>query len=128
MQIITISGIAIISCVVIVMLKKTNPEFSIVLSLSAGAVILYIILSQITPVVGRIQNLLSFSDGISDYSSILFKSLGICFLTQFSSDSCKDAGESALASKVELAGKIMIVITSLPLFENIADLALNLIK
>ena len=57
----------------------------------------------------------------------MFKTLGICFLAQFAADSCRDAGESALASKVELAGKISILVLSLPLFEDIAQTALGLI-
>jgi stage III sporulation protein AD len=58
---------------------------------------------------------------------ILFKTLGLCFLAQFAADSCRDAGENALASKVELAGKLAIVILALPLFEKITSTALALI-
>ena len=49
---------------------------------------------------------------------ILLKTLGVCFLTQLSADSCRDAGEGALAAKVELAGKLFIVILALPLFQQ----------
>ena len=55
------------------------------------------------------------------------KTLGICFLTQFAVDSCKDAGESALASKVELAGKVTVVVMALPLFQSIASTAVSLV-
>ena len=66
--------------------------------------------------------------GISgEYGVILLKTLGVCFLTQLSADSCRDAGEGALAAKVELAGKLFIVILALPLFQQIAGSALSLI-
>lgn len=62
-----------------------------------------------------------------EYGGILLKSLGICFLCQFSSDACKDAGQSALASKVELAGKLMIVLIALPMIEDITQTAVGII-
>ena len=99
MEIVALSGIAILAAILAVMLKKYNPEYSILISL-----------------------------GISgEYGVILLKTLGVCFLTQLSADSCRDAGEGALAAKVELAGKLFIVILALPLFQQIAGSALSLI-
>ena len=85
------------------------------------------ILRNISPAVREITTLLSGVGLTQEYGLILFKTLGICFLAQFAADSCRDAGESALASKVELAGKISILVLSLPLFEDIAQTALGLI-
>ena len=82
---------------------------------------------NLSPAIKEITTLLS-GVGLSEkYGIILFKSLGVCFLAQFAADSCRDAGENALASKVELAGKISILVLSLPLFEEIAQTALGLI-
>ena len=61
-----------------------------------------------------------------EYAVILFKALGICWLAQFAADSCRDAGESALASKVELAGKTAVLLTTLPLFSAVAELVTEL--
>ena len=85
------------------------------------------ILANIVPAIRQINSLLTAAQMPTEYGIILFKTLGICFLAQFAADSCRDAGESALASKVELAGKISIVILALPLFEKIASTALALI-
>ncbi len=48
-----------------------------------------------------------------------FKSLGICHLTQIASETCKDCGFNSIASKVELAGKIAIVLLTLPMLESL---------
>lgn len=127
MEIVALCGIAILATVFAVMLKKVNPEYSFLISLGAGVLILFLILSKITPAVSQIQSLLSATGLSSEYGGILFKSLGVCFLTQFAADSCRDAGEGAMASKVELAGKILIVLIALPLFEKIAQTAVQLI-
>lgn len=127
MNIIAIVGIAIIAAILGVMLKRYHQEYSIILSISAGVIILFEIIANISPAIRQINTLLSTTGLSAGYAAILFKSLGICFLTQFAADSCRDAEESALASKVELAGKISIVILSLPLFESIVNTAVGLI-
>lgn len=127
MNIIAIAGIAVIAAILAVMMKQYHHEYSVVISIAAGVIILFEIFANISPAVKQINTLLSSAGLSAQYASILFKALGICFLTQFAADSCRDAGESALASKTELAGKIAIVILSLPLFESIANTAVGLI-
>lgn len=127
MNIVALVGIAIISTILSVMIKRYNPEYAIAISLISGIVIFASVLSRIVPAISQIKELISATGMSIQYGMILFKSLGICFLTQFAADSCKDAGEGALASKVELAGKVSIVIIALPLFEKITQTAVSLI-
>ncbi len=127
MNIIAIAGIAIITAILAVTLKRYHQEYSIIISIAAGVIILFQIFANIMPAIQQINTLLSSAGLSAEYAAILFKSLGICFLAQFAADSCRDAGESALASKVEFAGKIAIVVLSLPLFERIASTAVGLI-
>ena len=127
MEIVALSGIAILAAILAVMLKKYNPEYSILISLGAGALLLWMILSKISPAISQIRELISAAGISGEYGVILLKTLGVCFLPQLSADSCRDAGEGALAAKVELAGKLFIVILALPLFQQIAGSALSLI-
>lgn len=127
MNVIGIAGLALVSAVIAVMLRRYNQEYAVVVSITAGVIILVQILANIVPAIRQINSLLTAVQMPTEYGIILFKTLGICFLAQFAADSCRDAGESALASKVELAGKISIVILALPLFEKIASTALALI-
>lgn len=128
MNIIGIAGIAIIAAVIAAMMRRYHQEYAVIISIAAGIVILIEIFVNISPAVKQISTLLSSAGLTTDYALILFKTLGICFLAQFAADSCRDAGESALASKVELAGKIAIVVLALPLFEKIAKTATGLIN
>ena len=127
MNIIAIAGIAILSAIIAVMLKRYNAEYAVVLSIAAGLFILFAVFASVVPAVKEIGSFLKSAGLSSKYAAILLKTLGICFLTQFAADSCRDAGEDALASKTEIAGKIFIVILSLPLFEEIAKTATGLI-
>ncbi|MCI1964689.1 MAG: stage III sporulation protein AD [Oscillospiraceae bacterium] len=127
MNIVGIAGIAVCAAVIAAMLRRYHQEYAILLSIAAGVMILLEIFFNVAPAIKQIRTLFSASGLPSDYLMILMKTLGISFLAQFAADSCRDAGENALASKMELAGKISIVVLVLPLFEKIAETAVNLI-
>ncbi len=110
-----------------VLLRKNVPEYSLIINIATGLLVITYLISNFLPVFNHIKNLINVAKISEKYSSILFKSLGICFLSQFASDSCKDAGETSLASKVEMIGKIAIVTIALPLFEEITQTALKFI-
>ncbi len=123
-----ICGIAVTATIIAVLLKKYNPEYSVVISLLAGVLTLFLILSKLSPAISEISNLLAAAGMANEYGAVLFKALGVCFLAQFAADSCRDAGESALASKVELAGKVLILLLALPLFRQVAQIATDLLQ
>ena len=127
MNTISIIGAVLVIAVLSVTLKRYAPEYAIMVNIIAGAIILSIIMAEFIPAASQIKELISSAKLSKDYAAILFKSLGICFLTQFASDACRDAEENSLATKVELTGKISILIISLPLFEKITKTAISLI-
>lgn len=127
MNIAAVIGVCLCAAAAASMLRRYHQEYAFAVSAAAGVIVLIALLSALAPAAEEIRTLIS-SAGISSASlQILFKSLGICFLAQFAADACRDAGEGALASRVELAGKLAIVVLSLPLFESIAKTAAGLI-
>ena len=127
MEVAVIAGVAVIAAILSAVLKRYHQEYAILVTIGVGILLLLGILSSITPILEKLEQMISLAGIEGDSLSILLKALGICFLAQFAADSCRDAGESALAAKVELAGKAAVVVLSLPLFENIASTALSLI-
>lgn len=127
MNLMGLIAVALLATTLSVMIKKYNPEYSIFISIIAGIFILCMILSELTPSIQKINGLISASGISSEYAKILFKTLGVCFLVQFASDSCNDAGESSLASKIELAGKVLIITMALPLFEQVIKIVSGLL-
>ncbi len=123
-ELLQIFGISIASVFCALALKKYAPETSVLLIITAGAFIFINILSKVSPVMDQINSL----NVSGEYTDILIKSLGICMICQFVSDTCKDCGQGSLASKVELASKTVIIITALPLFRNILNTAMDLMK
>lgn len=127
MNILSIAGIAIAAAAFAVLLRQYRQDFTMMIGLAAGVLIFALILSKVQPAFTEINKLMLGANVNTQYVSILIKSLGICFVAQLASDACRDAGESAIASKVELAGKFSVLLVALPLFSQVADLVLNLL-
>ena len=128
MEVVAVAGVAVVAAFLSVLLKQHRPELAMGIGLVAGTGILMLLLRYAIPMVDQLREMLSKSGVSGEYVTVLFKALGVCLLTQLASDTCKDAGEQALASKAELAGKISLLVLALPLFQKLADLALSLIR
>ncbi len=128
MNIVGICIIAVIASIIAIALNQSTPQISLVLSLVTGVIILISIANCLPMVTDKINQLILQSGVNGEYAKVLLKAVGICFICQFSSDICKDSGQSALATKVELAGKILILISALPLMEEILETANSLLS
>ena len=124
----TLAGCGIIACVLIVTVKQYKPEMAVTLTIAAGIVLLGALIISFTPLLGSITNAIGKAGAASGYFTVVIKAIGICLVTQLAADICRDAGESSIASKVEMGGKLSIVALSLPLFDDLLKLASNIIS
>lgn len=97
------------------------------ISIAAGILIFLSVIAVIDPILDFIRELTDKAglDGI--YCEVLLKALAICYITQLACDCCKDAGESAIAAKLQIAGKIAILIIALPMFKALTEIVTGLI-
>ncbi len=119
---------AVISVCFILILKQTRKEFAYALSVLVCVGIFIWLLSGLSDVLDYFMKLISMSSISAVYVKVLIKVLGVGYLTQFAVQMCKDAGESAIAAKVELAGKVAVMVISLPIFEYVLDLFSQLLS
>lgn len=127
MEIIKIIGIGLIAVIMILILKQYRPEYAIYVSLIAGIAILFISLSKISGVLDLLKNISSKANINSQYISLLLKITGIAFLTEFAVSISNDCGESAIASKIDLGGKVLIIVISLPIITALLETILKII-
>lgn len=126
-EIIKIIGIGLIALILIIIIKQYRPEFALYISLIAGALILYFALDEIKNVINLLKQICEKSGVNSKFLSILIKMTGIAFLSEFAISICKDAGEGALASKVELGSKAIIISMSVPIIYNLLEVILEIL-
>ncbi|MBS5858383.1 MAG: stage III sporulation protein AD [Clostridia bacterium] len=127
MEIIKIIGIALIALIIIILLKQYKPEFVLYVSLIAGALILFLVIDELTGIVKLIQSIADKASINSQFLSILLKITGIAFLSEFAVSICKDSGEVAIASKVELGSKIIIISMSIPIISTLLEIILKIL-
>ncbi len=128
MSVFSIIGIALIGVIMSLLLKNHLSTYALIVTLLTGIIILFWCIVNIIPVIDKLQYLIEETNMPNEYGMIIFKSIGLTFIVQLISDICKDAGETAISSKLELMGKIAILLISLPLFEKIISVVLEMLK
>ncbi len=121
-------GLLLCAAMLAVVLRGQRPELALGLSLAAGAVVLVALLGQLTPLLSSVRQLLQSGSISAQYVTIVLKATGICLLTQLTADTCRDAGETALAAKAELAGRLLLLTLTVPLFTDILSLVTALVE
>ena len=116
-----------ITLVVTIMLKEYRKDFAIYSSLIGGAIILYYVIDYLKNIVKFLDSLRT--TGISSsFIILLIKITGISILTEFAVSICKDMGESSIASKVDLGGKILVISLSIPVISATLSGLLELLQ
>ena len=127
MSIFAVLGVVVLGVTATALLKNHHPSVALCLSATVGIVLLMGCLDDLAEVMDKMKELLGRTGLETAFFGILLKTLGICYLCQFAGDLCKDAGESALAGYVELAGKITVIGLSLPLLTKVVETVIKLI-
>lgn len=127
MDIIQIVVFSLISTIIIVMLKAHRPEIAVQASLTAGIVIFALIVTKLSPIFDFLKIYTGKVNINTQYLPVLIKIIGIAYITEFGAEVCRDAGESSIASKVEMAGKVLILILAVPIITTLLELVLRII-
>ena len=127
MDVIKIIGIGLISLIIIIIVRQYKPEFTLYVSLLAGALILVFIMDKIGGIIDLLTSLSNKTAINNEFIILLIKITGIAFLTEFAVSICKDTGESAIANKVDMGGKVIIVSMSIPIISSLLETIVQLL-
>jgi stage III sporulation protein AD len=122
-----IVGLALIVTVLSVVIKQLRPEIALQMTILTGALIFILILNKIKIIIDLLQNLADQANISSYYLLIVLKIVGVAYLAEFGSQICRDAGESALATKIELAAKVGVIILAIPIIAAITESLIRLV-
>ena len=122
-----VSAVGIITLLFNLLVKQYKQEYAFAVSLSGGAVIIYIICKEAVTYISLIKGY--FSDAALNYETIsaLIKAVGIGYITEFSAATARDFGQTSLSAKIVFAGKLTVVAMSLPFIEKLISLAVSFI-
>lgn len=126
MSILAISFVGVTAAILSLSLRRYNAEISIAIAIIGCVIIFLAVLLNLSYVYDTVKSLFSASSVNSTYMLIMFKAVGICFLTEFASDCCIDAGQRAIANNIAIAGKVLVLVTAVPMYKDVLDVVLSL--
>lgn len=120
-------AIALMCAVVYLLVNRLSSSLSFGVKLGAIVILGGVLTVMVEPVLTRIYELSDLSVGMSEYASIVLRTVGVAILSHMCAEVCRDCQESSTASAVVLAAKIEILIICLPLVEKIISYAQELL-
>ena len=119
MWIIAAATAGLVGTVLALILGQYRPEFRMLVTAAVTLLLMAMVLEQLSPVLEQLRSTMELTGLTGNYAAILFKAVGICLLTQLAGDVGRDSGESSIASKIELAGRAAILLTAMPLIQEV---------
>ena len=126
-EIIKILGIGLISLVIAIILKQYRPEYAIYVSIIAGILILFLAMDKLSGIINLLQSIADKTYINKQFLGILLKITGIAIITEFAVSICSDAGEKAIATKIEIGSKVIIIAISIPIISSLLELIIEIL-
>ncbi|MDP2871716.1 MAG: stage III sporulation protein AD [Bacillota bacterium] len=127
MDIARVVAFAFIAVVLVVVLRQERPELAMLVGAAAGAMLVLQMLGPLGQAVTALADLAGRAKVERFYLDTVLRVIGVAYLAEFGSQICRDAGEGALASKVELAGKVLIMVFAVPVVTAVVEVVLRLL-
>ncbi len=127
MEIMKFAAFGIVATVLVVIIKQQKPEVAMQLAMAAGALIFLGLISQIYTVMRSIEEMAHEANLNVIFLGTMMRIIGIAYITEFGAQICKDAGQGAIASKVEFAGKILMILLALPIISMILETLVSIL-
>lgn len=127
MDVLHIVAIGLIATVLIVVVKSQRPELAVLLSVAAGIILFLLVLGKIGSILDIIRDLASRAGISMVYLGTILKIMGIAYIAEFGAQICRDAGEGAVATKIEFASKVLIMVLAVPIVVAVLQALLKLV-
>ncbi len=130
MDVTQLCGLSLVALVALLLIRQAKPEWAPLLRIAVAVVAVGGVLGLLVEVLAAVAELggLTGSHALPPEAwGILLRALGVAFLTECAAAVCRDCGEGTLASFVELAGKLEILILSFPLIRTVLETAAGLL-
>ncbi|MDP4093545.1 MAG: stage III sporulation protein AD [Bacillota bacterium] len=126
MEIFQIVGLCIVATILVVIIKVHREDMAIQVSIVTGIVVFFLVASKLSAVIQVLESYADKAHIDMQYLTLLLKIIGIAYIAEFGAEVCKDAGETSIASKIELAGKVAVVVLAVPIITSLLDLVIKI--
>ena len=127
MTILPLIATGILCAVLALTIKKHRPEIALLITLASGVLLFVMVLPELAYAVGVFSQLGEQLEGGAQYIGLILRVVGVAYMAELGASVCADAGESAIAAKIDLAGRVVILVMALPIILDIAAIVLGLL-
>ena len=127
-MLVTAVGMLLCGALLSAVLRTGRPELAMCLSLLAATLTVGMLLGQLSPLISALQRMVTLGGVEETQLTVVLRGAGICLVTQLAADTCRDAGDTALAGKAELTGRILLLLLAVPLYEEILALVVQVVS
>ncbi|MNO21742.1 Stage III sporulation protein AC/AD protein family protein [compost metagenome] len=127
MEMIQIVGLGLVATVLILVIKEQKPLFAFLIAASAGIYIFLYLVGKIGGIIEVLEQLAESSGIQMIYLKTILKIIGIAYIAEFGAQIVRDAGQESIASKIELAGKVLIMVLAIPIISIIIETVMKLL-
>lgn len=128
MDIFKIAALGLAATVLAVFVKNWRAEIALQISLIAVIIIFFTVMPYLKTVLEMLRDISERTGVDSKYIRLVLKVIGIAYITQFGAELCRDAGEGAVASKIEFGGKVIILSLSMPVMYSFLEVVEKIIR
>ncbi|MDE3839545.1 stage III sporulation protein AD [Bacillus methanolicus] len=122
-----IAGIALIATFLALIVKEQKPNFAFLLIVFVGCTIFLFLVDKINEIIHMIEKIAVNANVNLIYVETILKIIGIAYIAEFAAQITKDAGQGAIASKIELAGKILILAMAIPILTVLIETIIQMV-
>jgi len=127
MDIFKVVIVGILAAVLVVILREEKPEIAVAVSIVTGLVIFVFLITKLNSVITILRYFANKANIDVLYFSTILKVIAIAYITEFGAQICRDAGAGSIAAKIELAGKVLIMVVAIPILAALLDVVTKII-
>ncbi len=127
MDILKVISFILISLFLYLLFKDKRGDLAVLILLVSGVMVFLYSIGQINEIISFLKNIAEKAEINGLYLGVILKIIGIAYISSFCSEICKDSGASSLASKVELSGKLFILILAIPILMAVLNSILEIL-
>lgn len=121
-----IIGISFLTVISVLLLKPSKPEIAMIVGVCGSVCTFVYIIDLLQDAFGLFDYIMEITNLDSKLFTLLIKIVGVGYITEFSANLCADSGSSSMASKIMLAGKLVIFVMSVPIIKSLIELIVGL--
>jgi stage III sporulation protein AD len=126
MNIIQVVAVGVLGAVLALTVKKQSPEIALMITIASSVLIFFMIIPLLAEAMGVMRRVGDLLDGGQRYIALAIKVIGVAYLAELGASVCLDAGESAIAAKIDLAGRVVILVLAIPVVLDVVNVIIGL--